>query len=206
MAARKQPGGRPRDSRVDHKILHTTRELIDEVGYPALTVDQVAARAGVGKAAIYRRYASKAEMAFVAAMHGQQPPPLADTGTLHGDLLALVRAFHVRMATPLARHLAPALMSEIAVNPELDTRFQNTFLAAEQASFAEIIKRAAARGELAGPVDPAMAHLLLLGSLAAALYILHLPVDDAMVTDLATAATAGITTLAHHHDQTAQPH
>ncbi|WP_431047903.1 helix-turn-helix domain-containing protein [Streptomyces sp. P1-3] len=35
-------------------------------GYPALTVDQVATRTGVGKAAIYRRYASKAEMAFVA--------------------------------------------------------------------------------------------------------------------------------------------
>ncbi|MEU8802872.1 TetR/AcrR family transcriptional regulator [Spirillospora sp. NPDC048819] len=194
---------------MDHKILETTRELIDEVGYPALTVDQVAARAGVGKAAIYRRYASKAEMAFVAAMHGQRPPPPADTGTLHGDLLALVRAFHVRMAAPLARHLAPALMSEMAVNPELDARFQNTFLAAEQAEFAEIVQRAAARGELAGPVDPAMAHLLLLGSLASALYILNLPVDDAMVTDLATAATAGITALAHQHndpDQTAQPH
>ncbi|MFD0169918.1 hypothetical protein ACFVJH_38195 [Streptomyces decoyicus] len=67
-----------------------------------------------------------------------------------------------------------------------------------------------ARGELAGPVDPAMAHLLLLGSLASALYILHLPVDDAMVTDLATAATAGITALADRHhsnpDEAAEPH
>lgn len=50
-------------------------------------------------------------------------------------------------------------MSELAVNPELDSRFQETFLAVEQAGFAEIIERAVARGELAGPVDPAMAHL-----------------------------------------------
>ncbi|WP_405652158.1 TetR/AcrR family transcriptional regulator [Streptomyces sp. RK9] len=199
MTVGRQRGGRPRDSRVDHKILQTTRELIDEVGYPALTVDQVAARAGVGKAAIYRRYASKAEMAFVATMHEQQLPPPADTGSLHGDLLALVRAFHVRMAAPAARQLAPALISELAVNPELDTRFQDTFLAAEQAAFADIVDQAVARGELAGPVDPAMAHLLLLGSLASALYVLNLPVDDAMVADLATAATAGIIALADRH-------
>lgn len=184
---------------MDHKILQTTRELIDEVGYPALTVDRVATRAGVGKAAIYRRYASKAEMAFVATVHEQQLPPPADTGSLHGDLLALVRAFHVRMAAPAARQLAPALIGELAANPELDTRFQDTFLATEQAAFAEIIEHAVARGELAGPVDPAMAHLLLLGSLASALYLLSLPVDDAMVTDLATAATAGITALADRH-------
>ncbi|MEV2255181.1 TetR/AcrR family transcriptional regulator [Streptomyces sp. NPDC050147] len=187
---------------MDHKILQTTRELIDEVGYPSLTVDHVAARAGVGKAAIYRRYASKAEMVFVATMHEQELPPLASTGSLHGDLLALVRTFHVRMAAPAARQLAPALISELASNPELDTRFQDTFLAAEQASFAEIIEQAVARGELAGAVDPAMAHLLLLGSLASALYILNLPVDDAMITDLAAAAAAGITALAdrHHSD------
>ncbi|MFI0975999.1 TetR/AcrR family transcriptional regulator [Streptomyces sp. NPDC021093] len=199
MAARKQQGGRPRDSRVDEKILRTARELIDEVGYPALTVDQVAARAGVGKAAIYRRYGSKAEMAFVATMHEQSLPPWAGTGSLHGDLLALVRTYHARMAAPAARQLAPALISELAANPELDSRFQDTFMAAEQAGFAEIIEQAVARGELSGPVDPAMAHVLLLGSLASALYILNLPVDDAMVTDLATAATAGITALADRH-------
>ncbi len=194
---------------MDHKILQTTRELIDEVGYPALTVDQVAARAGVGKAAIYRRYASKAEMAFVATVHGQWPPPLADTGSLYGDLLALVRMFHVRMAAPAARHVAPALISELAVNPELDTRFRDTFLAAEHAGLAEVIERAVARGELAGPVDPAMAHLLLLGSLAAGLYIINLPVDDTMVTDLAAATAAGITALADRHhsepDRAAEP-
>ncbi|WP_432586099.1 TetR/AcrR family transcriptional regulator [Streptomyces sp. HD1123-B1] len=196
MTVRRQRGGRPRDSRVDHEILRTTRELLDEVGYPALTVDRVAARAGVGKAAIYRRYASKAEMAFVATVHEQELPAPVATGSLRGDLLALVRAFHARMATPAARQLAPALIGELAVNPELRARFQDTFLATEQATFADIIERAVARGELAGAVDPAMAHLLLLGSLASGLYILDLPVDDAMVTDLATAAAAGITALA----------
>ncbi|QKV97693.1 TetR/AcrR family transcriptional regulator C-terminal ligand-binding domain-containing protein [Streptomyces sp. NA02950] len=138
-------------------------------------------------------------MAFAATMYERQLPPLAATGSLHGDLPALVRTFHVRMAAPAARQLAPALISELAVNPELATRFQDTFLAAEQAAFADIIEQAVARGELAGTVGPAMAHLLLLGTLASALYILNLPVDDAMVANLA--ATAGITALAdpQHH-------
>lgn len=199
MAARRQQGGRPRDSRVDHKILQTTRELIEEAGYPALTVDQVAGRAGVGKAAIYRRYASKAEMAFAATMHGQWPPPLTDTGSLHGDLLALARAFHRRTATPAARHVAPALINELAGNPELADRFEDTFLAAEHATLTEIIERAVRRGELAGPIDPAIAHLLLLGSLAGGLYIINLTIDDTTLTDLATAAAAGMTALADQH-------
>ncbi|MCE0445516.1 TetR/AcrR family transcriptional regulator [Streptomyces tricolor] len=163
-------------------------------------MDQVAARAGVGKAAIYRRHGSKAEMVFVATMHEQQLPPWAGTGPCTGICWPLVRAFHARMAAPAARRLAPALIGELAVNPELNARFRDTFLAAEQAAFADIIDQAVARGELAGPVDPAMAHLLLLGSLASALYILDLPaVDDAMVTDLAAAAAAGMTALADLH-------
>ncbi|WP_148256731.1 TetR/AcrR family transcriptional regulator [Kribbella flavida] len=181
---------------MDHKILESTRELVAEAGYPALTVDQVAARAGVGKAAIYRRYASKAEMAFAATMHGQWPPPLPDTGSLHGDLLALARAAHTRMATEAARQVAPALISELAGNPDLEARFQDTFLAAEHAGLADIIGRAVARGELAGAIDPAVAHLLLLGSLAAGLYIINLTIDDSTITELAAAAAAGITALA----------
>ncbi|MFI6505140.1 TetR/AcrR family transcriptional regulator [Nonomuraea typhae] len=181
---------------MDHKILETARELIDEVGYPALTIDQVAARAGVGKAAIYRRYASKAEMAFIATVHGQWPPPQPDTGSLHGDLLELARTYHTLLAAPASRHVAPALMSELAVNPELVTRFQDNFQAAELAGLAEIIQRAVARGELARPVDPAIAHLLLIGSHVAALYLFHQHVDDTTVTSLATATTAGLIALA----------
>ncbi|MFE3455170.1 TetR/AcrR family transcriptional regulator [Nonomuraea sp. NPDC059194] len=181
---------------MDHKILETARALIEEVGYPDLTVDQVAARAGIGKAAIYRRYGSKAEMAFAASVHGQELPPLADTGSLHGDLLALARTFHVRLSAPATQYLGPALANELAMNPDLVTRFQNTFLAAEQANFAEIIDRAVNRGELAAPVDPVLAHVLIAGSLSAAIYILRLPVDDEMVADLTTAVTAGLTTLA----------
>jgi hypothetical protein len=67
-----------------------------------------------------------------------------------------------------------------------------------------------ARGELAGPIDPTIAHLLLLGSLAAGLYIIDLTIYDTTLPDLATATAAGITALADRHrsdpNGVVQPH
>ncbi|MFD7165301.1 TetR/AcrR family transcriptional regulator C-terminal ligand-binding domain-containing protein [Streptomyces violascens] len=72
-------------------------------------------------------------------------------------------------------------------------RFDTAQMSGKQDIFADIIEQAVGRGEFTGTVDPETAHLLLLGPLASALSIMNLPVDDAMITDLATAATAGIT-------------
>lgn len=177
-------------------MLRATREILDEVGYAGLTVDAVAARAVVSRAAIYRRYASKAEMAFAATVHGPRTPPPADTGSLHGDLYELARAFHTAMATPAARQLAPALMADLAQNPDLTARFRQNFLAAERADFAVVIDRAVGRGELARHIDPAVAHLLLAGPHVAALYAFHDPVDETLIGQLATAAAAGLAALA----------
>lgn len=196
MPSGKQRGGRPRDSRLDHAVLRAAREILAEDGYAGLTMDAVAARAVVSRAAIYRRYASKAELAFAATVHGSPTPQPADTGSLRGDLHELARGFHLTMATPAARQLAPALMADLAQNPDLAARFRQTVLAAERAQFAVVIDRAVARGELARPVDPARAHLLLAGPHVAALYAFHDPVDEELLGDLATAAAAGIAALA----------
>jgi AcrR family transcriptional regulator len=71
---------------VDEAVAVAVRELLDEVGYRGLSIDRVAARAGVGKAGIYRRWRTKAEMVFAAVVHGLELPLPADTGTLRGDL------------------------------------------------------------------------------------------------------------------------
>ncbi|GAB3995376.1 hypothetical protein GCM10029992_12460 [Glycomyces albus] len=84
MSEHRQPGGRPRDGRIDGAIAQATRELLAERGYAGLTVDAVAARAGVGKAAIYRRHATKQEMIFAATVHDMQEQPPPDAGSLRG--------------------------------------------------------------------------------------------------------------------------
>jgi AcrR family transcriptional regulator len=88
-------GGRPRDASRDTAILEATLDLLAEVGYDDLTTAEVARRAGAGKATIYRRWPSKAELvvAAVGRMGGDPPrlEDLPDTGTLRGDLAALFR-------------------------------------------------------------------------------------------------------------------
>lgn len=85
--------GRPRDPHADAKILGAACSLILERGFDTMTVDDVAAMAGVGKATVYRRWARKEDLA-VAAMESlyRNEMPVPDTGSLHGDLTELLSA------------------------------------------------------------------------------------------------------------------
>ena len=97
FTAEVSPGrvGRKRDPARDEAILDAAIDVLGEVGYSALTIDAVAARARAGKATVYRRWSSKEELILdaVQRLKDQQVPldPLPDTGTVRGDLLALFR-------------------------------------------------------------------------------------------------------------------
>src|ERR1700739_1763967 len=84
------PGrGRPRSVEADRAILAATVDLLASRGLAAMSIEEIAARAGVGKATIYRRWPSKGLLAldaFVTEFRAQQPLP--DTGTLRGDMIA----------------------------------------------------------------------------------------------------------------------
>src|SRR5580692_7338332 len=91
--------GRPRSPEADRAILTATLDLLASRGLAAMSIEEIAARAGVGKATIYRRWSSKGLLAldaFVTAFAEQQPLP--DTGTLRGDLIAALTAW-VRAVT-----------------------------------------------------------------------------------------------------------
>src|SRR6186713_2049587 len=87
--------GRKRDHSRDPEILDAALAVLAETGYDGMTIDMVAARAKAGKATIYRRWPSKAELVIdaVACMKGNHfdPANLPDTGTLRGDLIALIK-------------------------------------------------------------------------------------------------------------------
>ena len=93
-APRRRGRGRPRDPETDSKITRAAAELLLLRGFDKTTVDEVAARAGVGKATVYRRWPSKEDLA-VAAMEtlysAEFPEP--DTGSIRGDLAASYRSF-----------------------------------------------------------------------------------------------------------------
>src|SRR5580700_11505934 len=91
--------GRPRSEDADRAILAAATELLAERGLAGMSMEEVAARAGVGKATVYRRWRSRGALALDAFMaEFQALQPLPDTGTLRGDLLAALRAW-VRAVT-----------------------------------------------------------------------------------------------------------
>ena len=83
--ARRRPG-RPRDPSYDRAILDATLQILNDKGYAGLTIDGVAARTGVGRPTIYRRWSSKPALAIAALAESPGLSPVPDTGAVRDDL------------------------------------------------------------------------------------------------------------------------
>jgi AcrR family transcriptional regulator len=184
--------GRPRDDRIDEAVRRATLDLLGERGYGGVSIEAVAARAGVGKPAIYRRFASKPELVFGHAIHGLELGPPSDMGSLPSDLDALVQGILDTLAAPAAAAAVPGLLADLGRDPELARRFQATFIEQERARVSAVLERAVRRGELAGPPDPTLVHACLLGPVFAWLFLLRLPVAQGVAERLAAFAAAAL--------------
>jgi AcrR family transcriptional regulator len=139
----------------EHAILDAVLALLAEVGYERMSVDAVAARARASKATIYRRWPGKPAMVKAALDRldtGRLPPP-PDTGSLRGDLLAVMRAL-AALATPEHVALTAGLAAAMRTNPELAAALQAHVDEPDQQPFRPVVLRAAARGW--GVADPAV--------------------------------------------------
>jgi AcrR family transcriptional regulator len=133
----------------DEAILKATVELVAEVGYDRTTLDAVAARAGVSKPTIYRRWPAGKDELVAAAVASCQHEMTADldTGTLRGDLVATVELFISGMRENA--HLAAGLTQRLRESPQLAEVFREQLVPAKRQYFEAIMRRAAERGELA---------------------------------------------------------
>ncbi|MEV0335598.1 TetR/AcrR family transcriptional regulator [Nocardia sp. NPDC050717] len=156
-------------------------EVIMERGYGGLTVDAVALRAGVSKAAIYRRFSTKQEMIFAVLLHDLQEEPPADSGTLRGDLIALAEQIAAQVVGPGGDTLS-GLLADIRADPVLRTRFAEAFLVVERTIISTVLDRAIARGELTDRPDVAIVQALLLGPVYA--WVVVLDEDTTRATEL----------------------
>jgi len=180
MNAIEQRTGRPREARADRAILDATLALMADRGVDDLRVDDVAERAGVGKATIYRRYRSKDALitAAVAALVGEIGVP--DTGSTEADLLTLMReAVKVYAGTPAAGAM-PSLVAAMHRDPELARAVREGFLAGRRVALAEVLTRAVGRGDLRGDLELELALDLLAGPLFYRLLVTGGPIDDAL--------------------------
>src|SRR5215213_7748485 len=149
------PRGRPRDPRCDEAIYEAAVTLCAEAGFDGMTLEAVAARAGVSKPTIYRRCPEgKAQLVAAAiAWRREAKPQSPDTGTLRGDLLATVRDMVAHMRENA--QLAAGLVHQLRTSPELAEIFRVHVIEPERARWTIPLERAEARGELAPGAAPA---------------------------------------------------
>jgi AcrR family transcriptional regulator len=146
-------GGRPRDPSRDGVIRAAILRLLAEVGYGSLTMDAVASEAGVGKATIYRRWASKEELVRDAIVFLHDDFETPDTGSLRGDYEALAIAVRASASRGGAATLMPRLLVDAAGDPELHAIFRANLVEPRRAALRSVLERAIARGEIRGDVD-----------------------------------------------------
>ena len=157
--------GRPRDPHVDQAILSAALDLLIEEGFPRLSIEGVAARAGVGKATIYRRWDSKTALVVDAIKeqlaYGIEFP---DTGDFRADVEAVLTQILVRLRG-LEGKVWKAVVGELVKNEELAEMFRQRFVAVGRAEMRSRLKAAMESGqvqdgdvELLADVGPAVLH------------------------------------------------
>ena len=145
--------GRPRSAEAHQAIVSATLTLLDEVGYRALTIEAVAAQAGVGKTTIYRRWPSKLELVIEAVGEMRPPSPTEDTGSLQGDFMAFQRGQISRVAAGPMPRIAPRLLAESVNDRELHEAVQRELIDPIRTAIGEVLQRGVDRGELRADLD-----------------------------------------------------
>lgn len=170
--------GRPRSSAADEAILEAAVDLFAEVGLEGLTMEGVAARAGVGKATIYRRYETKIEMVASAVCcysNVGEPPP--DTGSTPDDVRALVDGLvTILTETPVGR-LIPILTAARTRVPEL-AKALAVITVERRERAAVVVRRAVDRGDLRAEVDVDLVIDAFIGPVFYRFLVTGAPLDD----------------------------
>ena len=159
-----RPPGRPRSAIVNRAILDAARDLLVEEGFTRLRLEHVAARAGVGKAAIYRRWPSKEALTLELVLDLAGPHlDIADVGDTRAELrAATANPLSAIVDTPWGP-VVRAMLSQIAGNPAIGDPFRASVVARRRAEIGSVIARGIARGDLRRDADSSIATELLVG-------------------------------------------
>jgi AcrR family transcriptional regulator len=186
--------GRPRSEKAHKAILDAAAELLLARGLSAVSMDAVAERAGVSKATIYRWWPTKETLALDALYtewDTTRPSP-RDTGSLRGDLLALLRPW-ARLASsrPYGRVLA-ALLTEAQTDPVFAAQYRQHVVEPRRDQARAVFRRAIERGEIPADIKIEVALDLLYGPLYHRLLHGHAPLNDRFTQDVIDMALSGI--------------
>ena len=159
--------GRPRSEQAERAIIAAALAVFAECGPDAMGIEQVAARAGVGKATIYRRWPGKEDLLLdaLAALKTPLPEPRGDS--VREDLVALMQAMASDYADPARAREFALLLGEGAKYPRLMAKYTGTVVEPRREVIRSVLRRGVASGELRPGVDVDVALFMLTGAVIA---------------------------------------
>jgi AcrR family transcriptional regulator len=180
---------RGRAARVVSEVLRATAEELSRVGYGALRVEDVAARSGVNKTTIYRRWPTKPELVAAALRNVKELPDVPDTGSLRSDLLESLRSTVAFATSPIGRGLVNMMQTERA-HPEVEP-IAKALREEHRKTRDKMVARAVARGELPAMTNPRLIADVVSAAILSRLISYGEPVDDAFIGSVIDLVLAG---------------
>lgn len=183
--------GRPRDPQLDRAILDAAVHLLSSGGYEGLSVEAVAAHAGVSRATVYRRYANRSDLLDAACSVFAKPddePP--DTGSVRTDLIALVRRLASHLAADDTGGMLPAVLSAARAHTEVRQALKR-FISSRRSPTLDAVRRGIDRGEIRGDIDPEMLTDMLIGAVVYRMLIRNGTFGERRSADLVDTVLAG---------------
>lgn len=160
--------GRPRSEQVEDAILDAVIELLDDgLSYDLLSMEAIAGRAGVGKAAIYRRWPNKEALVLsTLARTFHSTPRLAPLGvSVRQDLIELMQQMRRNITETHEGAAFAVLIQTLTANPGLMHRYQETVIEPRREQYREVLRRGVASGELRTDLDVERATVMLTSTL-----------------------------------------
>lgn len=141
-----------RSERVVAAIQNAALEELARVGYAALRLEDVAAKAGVAKTTVYRRWPTKADLVQDAVVRGKWYEPLPETGSVRGDVLAMLERAMKVIGTPEGKAIAKLITTMEGADPEVE-RLCRRLKSEARSQRAKVIERAIENGDLPKTAD-----------------------------------------------------
>jgi AcrR family transcriptional regulator len=172
--------GRPRDDRIDGVILQATLDELAMAGYQGMSMNSIAAKAGVSKPTIYRRWPNKTALAIAAIVDLVDHERKELSGDTIKDLAAQLTAAHENLRRASSVSLVGSILAEQEREPSFIETYRERLLTPRRSTLERILKLAQDRGEVRDDVELAAASLMLMGVLYAS-YIAGSPLTAASI-------------------------
>lgn len=184
-------------------MIRSTLEVLAEVGYGSLTIDEVARRSGATRAFVYRVWDSKQSLVTDALFGNVADLTVADTGSTRDDLRDHIRQLAGTMSQPAYLNGVPGLTVDMLRDPSGWREIRERYIVPAEAALTTILDRGRERGEVAAASDVRLITYVISGAITSLAQGLRLSGDD--LTDAVLSAVVGGIVELHDHPRPDEP-